>query len=85
MEARGLIEQTIIGATIFIARAVRTGVASHSGRICGDAGLVMTPLQAGQLFGIDDLMCGAIMDELVTSGFLYKKAEGGYAISTLIR
>jgi hypothetical protein len=44
-------------------------------------GLVLTAPQAERLFDMEISTCIAIMDELVTSGFLYKTADGGYAMS----
>jgi hypothetical protein len=61
----------------------------HASRLIRDRfvempGLVLTSLQAERLFGIDESMCIAIMDELVTSGFL-EKAHGGYTMPALMR
>jgi hypothetical protein len=39
-------------------------------------GLRLTPAQAGRLWGVDDRMCGVIIDRLVASTFLRWTTNG---------
>jgi hypothetical protein len=41
-------------------------------------GLVLSCAQARRLWGIDCATCGAVMEELLRSGFLIRRPDGAY-------
>jgi hypothetical protein len=45
-------------------------------------GLVLTCAQARRLWGLDCATCGALMEELVRSGFLIRRLDGAYGRAT---
>ena len=42
-------------------------------------GLRLTPAQAQRLWGLDEMMCGALVQALVAAGYLRRTSNGAYA------